>query len=393
MYPQATGHRSARRGRLAVLAVVAATVLAACGSSSSSSSGTRSTSAGGSTATTAASSPTSASGVASGSSSSVAGAASGPGTPAPKPLPTKTSVTIGISAPIEVFTEPEIALVNGEFAKENLNASVKLVPATGWPQLLAQGSIQLAVAGISAGGLNAVNSGVDLKFIAAPWHLAPTDPSGLWVAKKFLNPDGSLKKPVPSDFSVSLGNQGLGPVSIYWTEQYLEKNGTTMKNVRNVSLNQADILTALENGGIDAGYVNDPFAGALLSNPNFERVAPSGGAGGILTTSSFISQHPQVLQAVMRALLRTARTYMGPGYRNNTMVINQMSKWLGVPVSTIDKSPPLDFTPDMNLSAFDQILLGAQTTWLKLGVLNYHKPLTLNQLVDPSVLAQVTGSS
>lgn len=369
---------TARRRSLALVAALSTTVLAACGSSSSSSSGT--------TATTAA--------LASPATSGAGGATSGPGTPAPQPLAKKANVTIGISAPIEVFSEPEIALLQGEFAKENLNVSVKLVPATGWPQLLAQGAIQLAVAGISAGGLNAVNSGVDVRFIAAPWQLAPRDPSGLWINKKFLNPDGSLKTPVPSSFSVSIGNQGFGPVSLYWTEQYLEKNGLSMKKVKNVSLDQPDILTALENGGIDAGFANDPYAGPLANNPKFQKVAPAGAAGGILTTTSFISGHSQVLQAVMRALVRTARTDFGPGYRNNATVMNEMSKWLGVPVATIDKSPPLEFTPDMNFSSFDPIILGAQSTWLKLGgVLAYQKPLALSQLVDPSVLAQVTGSS
>ncbi len=71
-------------------------VLAACGSSSTSA--------------------TSETGTKNAGGAAVAPTTSGPNTPAPKPLASKTKLVIGYSAPIEVFAEPELALLNGEFA-------------------------------------------------------------------------------------------------------------------------------------------------------------------------------------------------------------------------------------------------------------------------------------
>lgn len=313
-----------------------------------------------------------------------------PNTPKPQPLPTKTKVVIGVTAPIEVFSEPEVALMKGEFAKENLDATVQLVSPTATAQLLAQGTVQVALAGISAGTLNAINQGVDVRMIGDPETLSPDDPSGLWINKQFLNAKGMLKKPLPSNFTLSLGNQGFGAVSAYWTEQYLEKNGLTLNNVQNVNLNQPTILTALQNGSVDAGFANDPYAGPLVNDTHVQKVATAGGAAVFETSTGYLDQHRAVVQAVMRALVRTARTYFGPGYRTNTSVMSIISSWLSTPTSTIEESPAVVFLPNMTMTLIKPILQGVQETWIKVGnVLTYTQPLATKSVTDTTVLAAV----
>lgn len=313
-----------------------------------------------------------------------------PNTPKPQPLKTKTKVVIGVTAPIEVFAEPEVALVKGEFAKENLDATVQLISATSTAQLLAQGTVQVALAGISAGTLNAINQGVDIRMIGDPETLSPDDPSGLWINKQFLTSKGMLKKPLPSDFTLSLGNQGFGAVSAYWTEAYLEKNGLTLNNVQNVNLNQPTILTALQNGSVDAGFANDPYAGPLASDKSVQKVATAGGAAVFETTTGYLDQHRDVVQAIMRALIRTARTYFADGYRTNAATMNIISTWLKTPVATIDEAPAPVFLPNMTMTLVKPILTGVQKTWIKVGtVLTYTKPLTVASLTDTTVVNSV----
>ena len=316
----------------------------------------------------------------------------GPNTPKPKPLPTMTPVVIGYTAPIEVFAEPELALLNGEFAKENLNATVQLVTPSTVPQLLAQGTIQVALNGVSAGTLNAIDQGVDVTAIGNVETLQASDPSGLYIQKQFLNAKGKLKKPLPSNFTLTLGNTGLAAVSIYWTEKYLEANGLTINDTTNVNLAQNLIGTALTNGSVDAGFANNPYAGPLATNPNLVKVAPAGGAAWYVSTTGYITQHANVVQAVMRALVRTARTYLAPGYRNNPKVMSQISTWLNVPTATINLSPAAVFLPNMDLAVLKPIVQGVQQTWIKVGnVLTYPTPIPFSKLTDPAILASVLG--
>jgi ABC-type nitrate/sulfonate/bicarbonate transport system substrate-binding protein len=301
-------------------------------------------------------------------------------------------LTIGYTAPIEVFAEPELALLNGEFAKENIDATVKQVVSSSVPQLLAQGNIQLALSGIGAGTLNAIHQGIDLKAVGNPEALQSSDPSGLYIQKKFLDANNMLKKPLPKNFTLTLGDQGLGAVSIYWTEKYLESNGLSVTDTSNVNLAQNLIGKALQNGSVDAGFANNPYAGALVSDPKLAKVAPAGGAAWFITSGSYLKQHRDVVQAAMRAMVRTARTYLAPGYRDNATVMGQLSKWLEVPSSTIKLSPAPVFLPNMDLSLLQPIADGVQQSWIKVGnVLSYSTPIPFSTLSDPTILQAVVG--
>ncbi|MCW2546585.1 MAG: hypothetical protein JWN96_1045 [Mycobacterium sp.] len=372
-------HTLSRRRVLLPGALLAtgALVLAACGSSSSSSA-----------------TPASSSSASSGGGANVAAVTSGPNTPAPKPLATKTKLTIGYTAPIEVFAEPEIALLNGEFAKENLDVTVKQVVSSTVPQLLGQGNVQMALSGIGAGTLNAISTGINLKAVGNPEALQASDPSGLYIQKKFLDSNGMLKKPLPKNFTLTLGDQGLGAVSAYWTNKYLEDNGLSLTDTSNVNLAQNLIGTALQKGSVDAGFANNPYAGALVKDPSLQKVASAGGAAWFITTAQYSQQHADVVEAALRAMVRTARTYLGTGYRDNSTVMGQLTKWLGVPADTIKLSPAPVFLPNMDLSLLEPTAQGVQEAWIKVGnVLSYNTPIPFSTLSDPSMLLAVVGKT
>jgi ABC-type nitrate/sulfonate/bicarbonate transport system substrate-binding protein len=183
-------------------------------------------------------------------------------------------------------------------------------------------------------------------------------------------------------------------VSIYWTEKYLEDNGLSITDTTNVNLAQNLIGTALQKGSVDAGFANNPYAGSLISDPNLVKVAPAGGAAWFISTSSYVKQHADVVQAAMRAMVRTARTYLATGYRDNAKVMDQLSTWLGVPQATIKLSPAPVFLPNMDLSILQPIAQGVQESWIKVGnVLSYNTPIPFTTLSDPSSLLAVVGKT
>jgi hypothetical protein len=96
--------------------------------------------------------------------------------------------------------------------------------------------------------------------------------------------------------------------------------------------------------------------------------------------------------ALMRALIRTARTYFAPGYRNNAQVMGVIANWIGVAVATLTKSGPVSFSQDMSVDPLIPILTQMQQVWIKLGnVLQYSSPIPTSQLADSTVAADVVA--
>lgn len=364
-------HRTLRRiGGTAAVLVVVATMLAVCSSNNSSASTT--TSASGNTKSS---------------------ANSGPNTPAPKPLHTMTSVTLTVPAKVESFAAPIVAQMDGEFTKENLNVTVQLDPggAASEPQELAQGTAQITETGLNAGTLNAMSQGVGLRYVGYPYTYQVGDKEGFWVNKTYLNKNGTLNKSKLSTFKITLGTAGVASSSALPVQQWLKKSGVSLSQVSISNLSGAALVTALQNGAVQGAYALSPYYQPLLSDSRFALVTPTPLATGVYEMSTqFIKQQPLVAQAIMRALIRTDRTDLTPNYRNNPSVMQILSTWLGIPVATINNNPPVVFSTDMNTAALGPLLTGVQQMWFNVGgVLSFTKPLTVKQVVDPSVVDAV----
>lgn len=377
--------------------VATALLLGACGSSSSSSSSPSTASSGtsgGSSGTSAAAGSNGASGATGGNVAPVAN--SGPNTPAPHPLPTMTSVTITVPAKVESFAAPIVAIQKGEFKKENLNVTLKLDPggAASEPQELGQGTVQLTETGLNAGALNAMSQGVGLRYVGYPYTYQNGDKEGFWVNKNYVNPDGSFNKSKVSSFKISLGTAGIASSSALQVQQWLQKSGVSLSQVSVTNLAGPAMVTALQNGGIQGAYALSPFYAPLLTDPKFEQVTGTPLAVGVFEMStSFIQQKPQVAEAIMRALIRTDRTWLGPNYRSEPDVMSIIAAWLGVPAATIDKNPAVVFSTDLSTEPLSTLVPEIQQMWISLGVLQYKRPLTINQVIDPSVVTAVLAGS
>lgn len=321
----------------------------------------------------------------------------GPNTPAPQPLAKMTSVTITVPAEVESFAAPIVAIKKGEFKKENLDVTLKLDPggAASEPQELGQGTVQMVETGLNAGALNAMSQGVGLRYVGYPYTYQKGDKEGFWVNKNYVNPDGTFNKSKASSFKISLGTAGVASSSALQVQQWLQKSGVSLSQVSVTNLSGPALVTALQNGGIQGAYALSPYYAPLLNDPKFVQVTGTPLAVGVFEMStSFIQQKPQVAAAIMRALIRTDRTWLGPNYRSDAAVMSIIGNWLSVPVATIDKNPAVVFSTDMSTGPLTTLVPEIQQMWISLGgVLQYKTPLTIDKVVDPRVVNSVLGAA
>jgi ABC-type nitrate/sulfonate/bicarbonate transport system substrate-binding protein len=295
-------------------------------------------------------------------------------------------VTIGVSAAITVESLPQVALATGAFAKEGLTVTVQKVTVSAMPQLLGQGAIQFADTGLSAALFNAYNEGVDLRIVGNAVTLAATDPSGLYVNTKFLQSTGKLVSPLPSGFTLCLGNDGNASISAYWTSKYLASSGDDLTDATNVNLGQATIATALENGGLDAGFVNDPYSAVLKTDKTVKLVAKSGAALVYESSDSYLETHGPVAQKLLEALILTTKKYMTGNFYSNSKTMGIIATWSGVPAATLEKSPAPVFLPELTLSALKTVFDGVQPIWIKTKVETATTPIAFTKLAYPAPL-------
>ncbi len=310
-----------------------------------------------------------------------------PTTPAPHPLPAKTSVTVAVSAKIEPFIEPALAAAEGEFAKTNLNVTVKVVPQTQLPVVLAHGTVALAIGGFSAGFLNAIHTGVPMVFVGDIFSYEKTAATGLWGSRKVFTSTGAVKKTVNRPLNISVGLSGTTSAAFYPVQVWAKKHGITFHQVNTVKIATPTKTIGLESGSLDAAVLDAPFTGEIADNPNYVKLFPNYAAAVAVTSKAELTAHRPVVEAILRSMMRSARTYLTPGYRNNQTVMSVLSSFSGVTENTIKKSPPLVFSLDMSMVPIEKTMQGMQQDWLQYGgILQYIKPIPYKTLVTNAVI-------
>ncbi len=102
--------------------------------------------------------------------------------------------------------------------------------------------------------MNGVKGGFDIKWVAANFSPDPKSKSGLWVRLK----EGESASRVAMA-GRRLGTMiGKGSVIAYPVEKALEQHGRGLADIQYQQLGSADVLTALQNGGVDSAWLLDP---------------------------------------------------------------------------------------------------------------------------------------
>lgn len=380
--PRPRSHRRNRRhpGPLAVLVVVAAFGLAACGGPTPV----------GAPATTA--------------------AASGqvpqepeprPGTPAPRPLPEPATLTVSKSrVPIGLYANVLLAQELGEFAKENLTVEFVSESFVNSLVLMQQSRLDGAVLGLGAGVFNAVAGGADVRFVL-PVGAGPVgDTSGFWARKALFDASGRFDPCVlargvrpggKTVVSVSDPTGLGGPGAFFLARLVSSCPGQTLEAVVPMltvsNLVGADLIVALSQGAVDVALLIDPLNRAPgLSD--FAQLAQSvidpGGPQADYLGWAFgpvRHQRPDVVDAFVRASIRTARTHLQGDYLANPTTRAALARVLGVAEEVLLSSRSQVFSLDQRIG--EVAVRPLQDVWRAVGdLLDFAGTLDGSSLLD-----------
>jgi NitT/TauT family transport system substrate-binding protein len=320
----------------------------------------------------------------------------GPGTPAPQPLAEHTKITASIPfAGVEAFVQLPLAVEMGEFAKENLEVDIATIPPPDALVQLQSKRLWVTPAGIGAGMLNAISAGSDLALMGSLSGFTglPTSKGGFWARSDLVGPDGKMDPCSFKGKTVSFGGPaGLSATNTLYFSEYIKKCHLTVLDVTVSPVGGPDLLAALQNGSVDVGYLSDPIWKDPDTKGYAKLVIPFGtDATGGYVMGPLRKDHPEVAAAIMRALVRTTRTYLQGDYHKDPKTRAALIKVLGFPESTLDATPSLPFDPDMRFSPrfVTDVAEPLQDIWRAAKLLSFNSNLPSDRYLDLSVLDQV----
>lgn len=323
-----------------------------------------------------------------GSPAAASGAATDP--LAAQPLAKKTSVTVVLSTFIEPYLAPLLAQELGEFAKENLEVSFKLAPASDGLTMLASGQANIQISAFRAGTFNAVDSGLPVAWVAHVYN-GDTSQQGLWVRNEFLLPNGKVDPAKIKGMRVTLGpSSNLDAASMYYFYKWLEENDATLDDVEFVTLGSAsDMLVAIEQGAIDAAGLLTPF---WVDAQDIAK--PVAGVGfqssAYLINTEWADANPEVAEAFFRAVARTIDQNLTGDYKSDPQLVATIAKIMQVEPAVVAGSPSLIYDPTLPLDV--EVAEELQNIWLEIGdIFDFTEPIPIDKIVDRSVIDNLFG--
>lgn len=231
-----------------------------------------------------------------------------PGAPGPKPLPAKTNVTIAMTTSIgDPFLRETLGIEMGEFAKENLNVKIVILPAADAIQSLAQGKIDAYHGGISAGVINAIASKFDIRAVMGEDTPGPDSNDGVWARGKST----TVKDLVGKTLAARAGT-GSPPIA-YVLASKLKDAGVRLDQIHQAQLSPVDSIAALKRGAVDAAYLSAPVPTEIV-NGDYALLSGTTPVGEALSALMFgpaiLNGHQDVGQAIVRAEIRVQNTYL-----------------------------------------------------------------------------------
>lgn len=310
---------------------------------------------------------------------------------APNPLPQKEKVTIGIGKQLEVYAQFMLADAMGEFAKENLEVEAQDVPESDKMPLLAQGRMDLGYVAMTAGLLNSMGSDTGVKWAFPGAAYGPESYQGYWFNKAAF-PEGVSASEMRG--KTILAPSGNASISAYYMWQWIQKGDPSVKfeDLNFQNMKPTEIAVAMSNGAADVAQVTSPGSALLQNDPCCEFVDtgfPRTALIGYVGSQDFLQDRPEVAMAFFRAIARTQREYLQPGYHQNADVAAKLAQQMGQPVDKLQALPELLFDPNFPIGAEH---LAAQQYWRDLGLLRYPTNLTEEQVFDTRFVDTLTKS-
>jgi NitT/TauT family transport system substrate-binding protein len=282
--------------------------------------------------------------------------------------------------PSTLFAPVFVAQERGYLAAAGYSATLApIVAGQDAMALVAQGQMDVATAGLSAAFFNAINRGLEVKFVASTgYQPANGHPTGLMMRQDLYDAGAHDPSALKGKTIGWLGNAGA--TAGYYVALILRKYGLTMKDINPVSVAAPDQQVALEKKAVDAIFCSAPLT-ALFAEKKLAQligsVSPGIAGTGIFFGPSLL-ESPGAAAAVLGAFRKGAADVAGSGYFTPANLA-AMSKYVNQPVDLIKTTDRYDFKPDLRI---DQTTLGdMQTEFLAQGILAYKTPLPEAKLI------------
>jgi NitT/TauT family transport system substrate-binding protein len=256
--------------------------------------------------------------------------------------------------------------------------------------LAASGQLDVVVAGFSAGMFNAIANGLDVTVVGAV-NVASgdleTSPSSLLVRKALV--DSGEVTEVDDLAGRTIGAVGgVGSSGGFLVGQVLEGGGLTLDDVTIENIPIPDVPTALESGGIDAGWTSAPFNTLALREGVAVTIGvPTAGTTPVGVIFSGVFAESDHAQRFFDAFARGSQALAdGAVYDSENIEII---------AEAVDQDPqvladlPLytDYLAD--LAPQPGVLDQMQRIWIGAGAIEYDVPLDPSEYVDASFSAEV----
>ncbi|MER5211089.1 ABC transporter substrate-binding protein [Streptomyces sp. NPDC002838] len=309
-----------------------------------------------------------------------------PGAPAPQPLPETRKLTLATGTLSAEYVAPlQVALDKGEFKKESLDVTLKVLPTPDALPLLAKGDIDALWAAPEAAVMNGVRGGFDISWVAGNFSPDPRSRSGLWVR---------LKEGESADRVAMAGRKlgtmiGKGSVIAYPMERALEKHGGGLDEIQYQQLGSADVLTALRNGGVDSAWLLDPVWRRIDGEKGYAFLGgqPIGEPlGGMLYGPSLLNDDVDAGVALLRAYIRTVNTHFAGDYKKDATFVTYLAKLLKADEAILKSTPSLRMDWEIRAGTTDRL----QSAYVAQGVAE-GDPLPESQTVNRSLYEEAVG--
>jgi NitT/TauT family transport system substrate-binding protein len=312
------------------------------------------------------------------------------GAPAPQPLDERQTLRVVLNNTSTEYVAPLVyAVEEGEFEAENLDVEIETLPTADAYPLLANGEIDALWSGPNAGFVNAVDAGFDLKWVMGNFSPDESSQTGLWASVG----DGQSRDrdELLAELSGSVMGSVTGPGSVtsYPIAQALDEAGLSLDDVEIQVLPFADIVTALQNGSVDSGWVVDPLWQELQDDPSVEFLIgqPAGEPLGGLLFGPNLQEDREAGVAFVRALIRTVNTHFDDDYKSDPQFLSQLATMLDQPEEQLAATPPLIWDWEIR----DETITRMQDAYLDEASQQTDGPLPEDQLVDRTFYEEAVG--
>jgi NitT/TauT family transport system substrate-binding protein len=281
--------------------------------------------------------------------------------------------------PSTLFAPVFLAAEKGYLRDAGFDASLSpIVAGADSMSLVAQGQIDVAAAALSAAFYNAVNRGLEVKYVASTGYQPRQGrPSALLIRQDLY--DGGLRLGGLRGHKFGwIGNGGAA--SAYYVARILRTVGLRLTDIEALNIPNPEQQTALEHKAIDALFTSAPFSEEFDRQHLAKIVAsppPGIAASGIFFGPSLLHD-TEIARAAMGAFRKAAADIVGPGFYAPANV-DACVKYTKQTAEAIKAAPRYDFKPDLRID--EGTLEDMQREFVADGILTYKPPLNEVRLV------------